>query len=204
MNACTEGTCAMATELYSVPDFVGFPKIARLSRDIIITEKIDGTNACICITESGGFFTGSRSGWVTPGKKTDNHGFSRWAHENKEELMKLGPGTHFGEWWGQGINRGYGVKEKHFSLFNVHRWRGNPERPSCCWIVPVLYEGSFDTNVIDCTLKGLKENGSFAAHGFMKPEGIVVYHTHAHQMFKKTIEKDEIPKNAKEKITTES
>lgn len=28
-----------------MPDFVKFPSIPRWSRDIIITEKIDGTNA---------------------------------------------------------------------------------------------------------------------------------------------------------------
>ena len=28
-------------------EFVGFPKMARLSREIIITEKIDGTNAAV-------------------------------------------------------------------------------------------------------------------------------------------------------------
>ena len=33
----------MATE------FMGFPKIARYSREVIVTEKIDGTNACIYI-----------------------------------------------------------------------------------------------------------------------------------------------------------
>jgi hypothetical protein len=31
--------------------FEGFPKMARLSRDIIISEKIDGTNACVYISE---------------------------------------------------------------------------------------------------------------------------------------------------------
>ena len=36
-------------------EFIKFEKIARLNREIIITEKIDGTNAQICITEDGEF-----------------------------------------------------------------------------------------------------------------------------------------------------
>jgi hypothetical protein len=40
----------------------------------------------------------------------------------------------------------------------------------------------------------LRLDGSYAAPGYMKPEGIVVYHTAAKQMFKVTIENDEQPK----------
>src|SRR5438105_3732245 len=104
----------------SEPAFEEFPKIARLSRDCIVTEKIDGTNAQIFITEDGTIHFGSRSRWITP--ENDNYGFARWATEHKEDLLKLGPGRHFGEWWGCGIQRGYGLKEKRFSLFNVMRW----------------------------------------------------------------------------------
>lgn len=32
-------------------DFEGFPKMARLSREVVITEKIDGTNAQVLIVE---------------------------------------------------------------------------------------------------------------------------------------------------------
>ena len=80
-------------------EFKPFTKIARLQREIIVTEKIDGTNAQICITEDGQFLTGSRTRWITP--DDDNFGFSKWAHEHKEELMGLGMGQHFGEWWGK-------------------------------------------------------------------------------------------------------
>ena len=31
-------------------DFIPFTKLARLSRDIVITEKLDGTNASVLIT----------------------------------------------------------------------------------------------------------------------------------------------------------
>ena len=48
------------------PDFEPFVKIARLSREIIITEKIDGTNAQVFIDEAGNIFAGSRTRWLQP------------------------------------------------------------------------------------------------------------------------------------------
>jgi len=169
--------------------FVGFPKIPRLSRDIVITEKIDGTSGCIYIGDDGEFLVGSRTRWITP--ENDNHGFAKWATENQNELMKLGPGRHFGEWWGQGIQRNYGLKEKRFSLFNVKRWGDDLIRPACCHVVPVLYEGPFSTSTIENILGLLINSGSHAAPGFMNPEGIIIYHVAGNLMFKKTIKDDE-------------
>ena len=171
---------------------VEFPKIARLSREVIVTEKIDGTNASIYIGEDGEFLTGSRTQWITP--DNDNHGFSAWAHAHKDELMQLGPGTHFGEWWGQGIQRKYGLAEKRFSLFNTSRWNDPDVRPTCCHVVPILYVGMFDTREIVLCLDSLAHIGSRAAPGFMNPEGVVVYHSAGNVGFKKTILKDEVPK----------
>lgn len=176
-------------------DFEEFPKMARLSRDMIITEKIDGTNGQILITDDGRIKVGSRTKWITPGKTTDNYGFARWVEENKEDVLKLGPGRHFGEWWGNGIGRGYGLKEKRFSLFNVVRW-GSPElRPACMSVVPVLYEGPFNTERVDRMIEALMFTGSQAAPGFMRPEGVVAWHTAGNFGLKKTIEKDEVPKS---------
>lgn len=178
----------------SIP-FKEFPKMARLSREVIITEKIDGTNAQIYIGENGEFLTGSRTRWITP--QDDNFGFSAWAHANKDELMKLGPGQHFGEWWGAGIQRGYGLPkgEKRFSLFNVSRWADDTLRPACCHVVPTLYQGHFSTDAVYAQVGRLRLYGSLAAPGFMKPEGVVVFHTAANIGFKKTLEKDESPKS---------
>jgi hypothetical protein len=176
-------------------EFVEFNKIARLSRNCVVTEKIDGTNASITITDTGEFLVGSRTRWITP--EDDNYGFARWAHVNKEELLKLGPGQHFGEWWGLGIQRNYGVKEKRFSLFNTARWSDDAIRPACCSVVPVLYSGLFDPVMINETIGTLRDLGSAAAPGFMKPEGIVIWHEAARIFFKKTIEKDEVPKSQK-------
>jgi hypothetical protein len=202
--------------------FQEFPKIARLNREMVITEKIDGTNAHVIISEPccgaetalydsgrvgcqvcapwiaevGGLriAAGSRTRYITP--DNDNHGFARWVKENAASLRDLGIGRHYGEWWGSGIQRGYGLPkgEKRFSLFNVSRWTSETV-PWCCHVVPTLYRGNFDTEQINYYLGYLRNGGSYAAPGFMRPEGIVVYHTAANQLFKITLEKDQLPKS---------
>lgn len=174
-------------------EFEAFPKIPRLRRGCVITEKIDGTNAQVHITDDGLLLAGSRSRYITV--KDDNYGFARWCEANREELLKLGPGRHFGEWWGSGCQRGYGLTngEKQFSLFNVGRW-ATETLPSCVGLVPVLYTGPFSSDIVDSIIEDLRANGSKASPGFMKPEGIIVYHAAARSMFKVTVEKDEAPK----------
>lgn len=170
--------------------FVEFPKMPRLSREIIVTEKIDGTNAQVHITDDGRVLAGSRTRWITP--ENDNFGFAAWVEANRDALLALGAGSHFGEWWGAGIQRRYGLDHRRFSLFNVDRW--GESRPACCDVVPVLYRGPFDTFEIDTALAKLAALGSVAAPGFMRPEGVVVYHVAGRVGFKKTIEKDDVPK----------
>lgn len=174
-------------------DFIEFPKIARLSREIIVTEKIDGTNGVIYIGEDGEVLAGSRSQWLEPRKGADNFGFAAWVRDHSDELRGLGAGRHHGEWWGSGIQRGYGLQkgEKRFSLFNTSKWTDDAVRPACCHVVPVLYQGIFSTNEIEDCLGRLKALGSSASPGFMKPEGVVIFHLQGNVGFKKTIEKDE-------------
>ena len=199
--------------------FRPFPKIARLARECVITEKLDGTNGQINIVHGGDgegsvatvltevgscfLYAGSRNRWLQPGKQ-DNFGFAAWVRDNAEELVKLGPGRHYGEWWGHGIQRGYGLKEKRFSLFNVGRWMSNKHvvvpsgmepPPACCHVVPVLHRGEFDTEQVRIELDNLRRYGSAAAPGFFDPEGIIVYHTAANIMFKRTLEDDAAPKS---------
>jgi hypothetical protein len=209
-------------------EFLEFPKIGRWSREIIVTEKIDGTNAQIyiealegypsddpqCVYQADGLamWAGSRNRWITPAN--DNYGFASWVVKNADELLKLGPGRHFGEWWGQGIQRKYGLSEKRFSMFNVQRWclNGgtpistpalNPKDapktqqilPPCCGLVPILYRGMMDEGRIDQCLSYLRDFGSLAAPGFMDAEGIVIYHTASGVGFKKTLKNDETPKS---------
>lgn len=174
-------------------EFSPWPKIARLSREVIVTEKIDGTNAQVFVDDEGNVFAGSRTRWITP--SDDNYGFARWVEDHKDDLVKLGPGHHFGEWWGAGIQRRYGLSEKRFSLFNVSRWADVSLRPACCAVVPEIWRGNFDELPLERIMRGLAELGSWAVSGFMRPEGIVIYHTASGQMFKKTLENDEQPKS---------
>lgn len=168
-------------------DFEPFPKIARLNRDIIITEKIDGTNASVWVDEvTGEVRAASRNRFITP--ENDNFGFAKWVEANKEELRTLGHGVHFGEWWGSGIQRGYGQVRKRFSLFHIRR---DFTLPNCCEQVPILFTGPMHSSHIEVALNLLRAGGSRAAPGFMNPEGIVIFHTASHTSFKVTLEGDE-------------
>lgn len=212
-------------------EFAAYGKTPRLFRECIVTEKIDGTNACVMVcpavdvpigdrdavvygdcSEVGAvtIFAASRTRLITP--KEDNYGFAGWVRDNAAELAKLGPGRHYGEWYGRGINRGYGLNERRFALFNVSRWedgalspatfqRGVEQprkplspRPACCEVVPVLARGLFDTGLVQRALMKLAAVGSFAAPSFRNPEGVVVFHTAANQVFKVLIENDQSPK----------
>lgn len=184
-------------------NFLEFPKMARLNREVVVTEKIDGTNGQVHILDRrevdlppcvivGDFAVaaGSRTRYVTP--DSDNYGFAHWVYDHAEELTALGHGRHFGEWWGQGIQRRYGLTEKRFSLFNVHRW--GTERPACCHVVPVLWQGALldMPSPPDFTAPlGPLHLGSVAAPGFKNPEGIVVFHVAAGTGFKYTFDKND-------------
>lgn len=198
--------------------FEAFPKIPRLQRGVVVSEKIDGTNAQILIvpdqprppyesikvtvSANNGVgmvgidayvLAGSRSRMISPGKATDNHGFAGWVWEHASELAQLGIGRHFGEWYGRGIQRGYGLSEKRFALFNSARWNGNNPPPACCEVVPVL--GGCAWHDVDKLFEQLRSGGSRAAPGFMEPEGIIVYHPASRGLFKQTFDNDDQPKS---------
>lgn len=221
-------------------DFLAWPSIPRLNRNMIVTEKIDGTNAAIIIEHHGVYsgedavhyverheddwstfrvtdsetFPGqhevfeigaqSRKRLIHPGD--DNFGFAAWVWDNATALLDaLGEGRHYGEWWGSGIQRGYSLAkgEKRFSLFNVSRYSGIDFQSyglTNVSTVPLLWEGPFDMGVISGLVEELKRDGSFAADlgvgtRFHNPEGVVVFHQAANQVFKVTCENDESPKS---------
>lgn len=161
-------------------EFKKFRKIKRFfEEDVIVTEKIDGTNGLIFVSEDlEEVKAGSRNRWISP--EDDHHSFARWVEENKEELKRLGPGYHYGEWWGEGVQRGYGMKQKVFSLFNVSRWSDDTVRPICCDVVPVLWSGNstdfFNTFWAkpDALFKISKAALKYDVE-FDKPEGYTVY-----------------------------
>lgn len=212
-------------------EFKAWPKTPRLgNEEMTITEKIDGTNACVCIfpvpvDEQQGmldngvpegfelaklgddvylFGAQSRTRMITPGKNTDNAGFAAWAYENYEWLIRtLGLGRHYGEWWGSGIQGGYGLAkgERRFSLFDVWRWEQGLD-PTCApeelWVVPTLYRGPSSDFAIEKALYDLRNGGSVASPGYMNPEGIIVSYKLTRQSYKAFVNDDGIPKSLKE------
>ena len=182
------------------PEFKGWPKIPRLHRDVIITEKIDGTNACVIVTEDGEVAAQSRTRIITP--EQDNFGFAAWVQEHADELRALGAGYHFGEWYGKGIQRTYGLDERRFALFSPRKqqetlgWGWMPSTVPCCEVVPVLWQGTADrlNEYVERCVANLRWHGSYLVPGFTAPEGLVVYHTAARQTFKVLLEGDDIPK----------
>lgn len=212
-------------------EFTPWPKTKRLFRDIVITEKLDGTNSAIHISAGyevrhPEFFelkpgevivdgrlwrlsAQSRKRIITPGKTTDNYAFAAWVYDNAAELVTiLGEGTHFGEWWGSGIQRGYDMPGKVFSLFNTARWFETGEdgldsmatRAELSSLagqvraVPVLYSGPFREASIVNALDRLRVSGSVAAPGFMNPEGVCVFHTQTRNVFKVTLDNEDAGK----------
>lgn len=183
------------TDLFT-PEFTSWPKTHRLFRNVVITEKIDGTNAGIHFSEDGQVAAQSRNRLITP--KSDNYGFAGWVYSNSEELFTLlGPGLHFGEWWGQGIQRRYGMETKAFSLFNTDRLSELEDSVNVggvpVGIVPVLYRGPFSESAITSHLRELSR-GSYAAPFFKNPEGICIYHTQTRSVFKVTLDNNDAGK----------
>lgn len=131
----------------------------------------------------------SRKRMITP--TSDNLGFAGWVHDNARSLVReLGPGRHFGEWWGGGVRRGYGLNERRLSLFNTRKWSAEEFTTPGLGTVPVLYEGLFDQAEIEEAAYYLNSGGSVAAPGFDRPEGVCVYHHRADTVFKYTFDGD--------------
>lgn len=186
-------------QMFPDETFPAFPKIPRWRRQIVLTEKIDGTNGMVYIGEDGKLAgVGSRTRWIAPGKD-DNFGFAAYVHEHKEAFEALGPGKHYGEWWGKGIQRNYGLEERRFSLFNTSRW-SQENLPEGIHVVPLLAIGNFGgDDGIDYWLDLMRDFGSFAVPGFMRPEGLVLYHTASSGYFKILLENDDVPKSVGER-----
>lgn len=162
-------------------EFKEYSKIPRLDKILMhITQKIHGTNAAVCVYNVGTeeapeykVHAQSRTRIITP--LSDNYGFAAFVSENAQEMIeKLGPGIHYGEWAGPGINSGEGLKEKTFILFDHWRYPADRPLPPKTVVVPVLYSGELKAGKIEECQEDLKANGSKLVPGFMRPEGIVV------------------------------
>lgn len=190
-------------------DFVAWPKIPRWNKDWEITEKIDGTNGVLYWSEhpDGRFdgtnvlasidglhlYAGSRNRWLRT--DADNFGFARWAQENAQDLISLGKGRHYGEWYGHGIQRGYGLNEKRFALFDTGKWKevGDPRIPKGVDVVPIVgvVPGDDLSNAIELCKETLLKHGSGIAPSWFMPEGLIVKNLHSGARFKIVFGSDE-------------
>jgi hypothetical protein len=210
----------------AVIEFEPWPKTPRLYRNVTITEKIDGTNAAVIVKEFpyGTHVDGvpanaklvlgpgkmdndglpafeylvaaqSRRRIITPGN--DNHGFAGWVWENAEYLARtLEEGHHYGEWWGVGIQRGYNMSKRVFSLFNLRRWGHIEFDNDQLRTVPIVFSGPFSDVAVENALARLEYDGSLAAPGYDRPEGVCVFHEDSNQVFKVALTNDHLSKSA--------
>lgn len=175
-------------------EFSPWPKTKHIDKcmSVIVTEKIDGTNACIVFEEDGTMFVQSRNRIITPAM--DNAGFARWAERNKRDLFYIfGPGRHYGEWWGHKIGRTYDMSYNVFSVFNNGRFykteaNSNDSMSTRAYemglgeevsAVPLVYSGSYGTQEMEDAINNLRTGASMAANEFgveyTKPEGVCIY-----------------------------
>lgn len=203
------------------PTFTEFGKIGRMNRPMTITEKIDGENGKVSIRKISPdqlsetpwspslswTYVGSHDAvyavWAQSRTRVvpindDPSGFAAWVRDNALELVALlGEGDHSGEWWGYKIKRGYGLKERKFSLFNTARFDRYTMQDVIegLDVVPVLHEGPFSTEEVSRWAGILKAVGSYAAEDYDRPEGLMVYHHGLSNYMKVTLENDEKPKS---------
>jgi len=180
----------MSTEVEQVNttiEFEAWPKIPRgILGDVVITEKMDGTNACVII--QNGVIAGvqSRKRMLNVGKDVDNYGFASYVMQNKDIFLELGEGKHYGEWAGLGIQKNpHGLDSKYFYLFNTRRWGSHHLPPEGIRVVRVLHHGEYSALTIDEVMNNLKDTS--VSEGY-KAEGIIVYFPKLDAMEKHTFE----------------
>lgn len=179
--------------------FIKWPSTPRFHKGLTITEKIDGTNACIRILD-GKVSAQSRKRLITPGD--DNYGFAAWVYENAGALTDvLGYGVHFGEWFGEGIQKNpLGIEGKRFAHFSP--WKFNDmekeriQESGLVEFVPVLFEGQADYMTIPNVIDNLRAFHSYVpgAKWDAKAEGIIVWHRETQQKYKILLDNDAIHK----------
>lgn len=215
--------------------FKSWGSTPRFHKGLHITEKINGTNAGVSVqgvskdespefVKDGIVVAGVDCDWIvraqsrkriiTPGD--DNFGFAAWVWDNAEGLANLlGFGYHYGEWYGEGIQKNpLAVQGRWWALFNTWHWgrKENLERLEAAGIpglttVPVLHDeqthGPADYNTIPDALEYLAVFGS-RAKGYMTvpnahkmdfhvegPEGIIVWQRETQQRYKILLREDD-------------
>lgn len=163
-------------------EFQSFPKIQRYERGMaVITEKIDGSNGCLIFNDEGDMWVQSRNRMLTLDKQNDNFGFAHWAHNTEGLFEFFGPGRHYGEWFGCGIQRGYGMSERCFAPFNTGLFsqeRIEAGAPDGVTYTPVLGVCQLTelNETVDQVMGVLSTDGSHTREGWgWAPEGSMIW-----------------------------
>jgi hypothetical protein len=193
-------------------DFKAYPKTHRIGTEqYTITEKVDGTNGVVYVHKAkpadfrvgkdrSYVKAGSRSRWLEDdgSKKWDNHGFGEWVMENERALIELPEGFHYGEWYGRGINRNYGLKDRRFMLFDYARYDklitnnnilGDLIETETVLADVVTYD--YLSIAIKLNSACLSVEGSVHVRGFSDPEGLIIRSKLRPAVYKYIIRKDE-------------
>ena len=138
-----------------------FKKFQKIKREEMLyvrcSQKINGTN-CHVVFDNGKWLAASKNRYLK--KDSDHFGFYRFVEENYIELFNiLGPGTHYGEWCGKGIQNGEGLSNRHWVLFSqkyvniLNFTKKNILENHICYKAPIIIQG----RPVDFRLKTVKE-----------------------------------------------
>lgn len=185
--------------------FKGWGSTPRFHKGLTITEKIDGTNACIVIWD-GKVQAQSRKRMITP--DDDNYGFAKWVYDNAGVLTDtLGYGYHYGEWFGEGIQKNpLGIEGKRFALFHATKYTEDNgyelNKVDGLETVPLLFHGQAQFDTLAEVIHGLSAFGSrvqgaqthwdegLTMDVAADAEGVIVWHKETQQKYKILLKDD--------------
>ena len=201
----------------STANYPSFSSIERLENIYcIISEKIDGTNGLIEIqnkannSNTGSMIVkfGSRNRYIS--FSDDNAGFANFFRHYEKKFKNMAkeiiassynedsqtdeiptenyPLRIYGEWFGKGIQRGYGLKDKFFMPFSTFYAEKLIEYQVPNIVKPnIMYTGKFSQEIADTCMQTLT-NGSLIIPEFKRPEGIVIHFPKYNFRLKQTFE----------------
>lgn len=186
--------------------FKGWGSTTRENKNKTITEKLDGTNACI-VAQDGKVTAQSRKRIITP--DDDNFGFAKWVYDNAGALLDtLGYGYHYGEWFGEGIQKNpLGIEGKRFALFHATKYTEDNgyelNKVDGLETVPLLHHGQCDLFTIPQIMTDLDSYGSkvkgaklvaqgydFQQDEYAAAEGIIIWNNETKTRTKMLLEND--------------
>ena len=199
-------------------NYASFPSIERLENIYcVISEKVDGTNGLIEINEvfpvgepkEIQIRFGSRNRYIT--FNNDNADFANFfrhyearfkdvaadiilkelevSGETLTECQEQYPLRIYGEWFGSGIQRGYGLKDKFFMPFSTFYAEKLIEYQVPNIVKPnIMYTGKFNKLTADMCMNTLAIHGSGIIKDYKRPEGIVIHFPKYNFRLKQTFE----------------